>query len=262
MPMARIDGGDIHYSERGDGQPLVMALPQSGGPVGVEPFLDALARSFRMITYDQRGTGRSAPVTTPDGMAMPARAAEIAGLLDALEIDRTHLCGHSTGCGIAIAMAAAAPTRIGRLALVNPWSHGDRHLITMQRLRVAAARALEPYRYAWFNAGLLFPPAHRREHAAAFERLALEAAPQDADQIEARLEAILAFDARPLAPKLACPALVATASDDQLMPAWFGAELAGLVPDATLLPFDGGGHMLPETRGSELAAAINDFLAG
>ena len=100
-----------------------------------------------------------------------------------------------------------------------------------------------------------------REVEAAFERLALEAAAQDADQIEARLEAILAFDARPLAPNLAGPALVATAADDQLMPAWFGTELAGLIPDASHLALDGGGHMLPETRGQELAAAISDFLA-
>lgn len=261
MPMATVDGGDIHYIERGSGAPVVMLLPQSGGPVGVEPFLDALAQSYRVITYDQRGTGRSAPVSASDGMSMARRAAEVVGLLDALGIDRAHLCGHSTGCGIGIATAATEPGWVDRLVLVNPWSHGDRHLITMQRLRVAAARALEPYRYAWFNASLLFPPEHRREHAAAFERLALEAAAQDADQIEARLEAILAFDARPLAPNLAGPALVATAADDQLMPAWFGTELAGLIPDASHLALDGGGHMLPETRGQELAAAISDFLA-
>ena len=53
----------------------------------------------------------------------------------------------------------------------------------------------------------------------------------------------------------------ATAADDQLMPAWFGTELAGLIPDASHLALDGGGHMLPETRGQELAAAISDFLA-
>ena len=63
MPMATVDGGDIHYIERGSGAPVVMLLPQSGGPVGVEPFLDALAQSYRVITYDQRGTGRSAPVS-------------------------------------------------------------------------------------------------------------------------------------------------------------------------------------------------------
>ena len=260
MPFANVDGSKIYYREQGNGAPLVMLLPQSGGPVGVDPFLNALALRFRVITYDQRGTGRSDPVTTSDGMTMMGRSAEIVGLLNTLKIDQAHLCGHSTGCGIGIATTSAAPNRISRLILVNPWSHGDRHLITMQRLRIAAARALDPYRYTWFNASLLFPPMHRREHAAAFEQLALEAAPQDANQIEARLEAIIAFDARPLASNLNCPSLVATAADDQLMPAWIGADLAGLIPDATLLALDGGGHMLPETRGLKLAAEISTFL--
>jgi pimeloyl-ACP methyl ester carboxylesterase len=261
MPLAQIDGGDIHYTEQGGGPPLVALLPQSSGPAGVGPFLGQLADDFRVIGYDQRGTGQSAPVQGPDGMTMAARAAELAGLLDALGIGKAHLCCHSTGCGIGLSMAAAHAERVAGLVLVNPWSHGDPHLTTMQRLRVAAARALDPYRYAWFNASLLFPPEYRRAHADAFEQLAKDATQQDADRIESRLEAILAFDARPLAPGLACATLVVTAADDPLMPPWFGAELADLIPGATRLAMDGGGHMLPETRGGELAAAVTGFLA-
>ena len=262
MPFARIDGGAIHYDERGGGAALAMLLPQSGGPVGVDPFVDRLAARFRVIRYDQRGTGRSAPATAPEGTTMAGRAAELAGLLDALEIDRTHLFCHSTGCGIGLAFAASRSDRVAGLVLANPWSHGDAHLTTMQRLRVAAARALDPYRYAWFNASLLFPPDYRRAHAEAFEKQAGAAAPQDADRIEARLEAILAFDARALAPRLSCPVLVATAADDQLMPPWFGAELAALIPGAAYLALDGGGHMLPETRAEALAEAVIAFLDG
>lgn len=261
MPMAETEGGEIHYSVQGAGAPVIMLLPQSSGPVGVTPFLDTLAETFQIIRYDQRGTGKSAPVSGPDGMGMAARAAEVVGLLDALGLSDAHLCCHSTGCGIGLTVASAHPGRVGRLVLVNPWSHGDAHLTTMQRLRVAAARTLDPYRYAWFNASLLFPPAYRRAHADAFEQLARDAAPQDADQIEARLEAILAFDARPPAPTLTCPAQIATAADDQLMPDWFGAELAALIPQATHYALDGGGHMLPETRSAELAAAVTDFLS-
>lgn len=260
MPFARIEGGDIHYEMRGNGPPLAMLLPQSGGPVGVGPFIDRLAARFRVIRYDQRGTGRSAPAPAPEGMSMAGRAGELEGLLDALGIDRAHLFCHSTGCGIGLAFAASRPDRVAGLALANPWSHGDAHLTAMQRLRVAAARALDPYRYAWFNASLLFPPDYRRAHAEAFERLARNAPPQDAEGIEARLEAILAFDARPLAPGLSCPALIATAADDQLMPPWFGAELAALIPGAVHLALDGGGHMLPETRAEALASAVLDFL--
>ena len=105
---------------------------------------------------------------------MAGRAAELAQLFDALEIDRAHLFCHSTGCGVGLSLAAACPDRVAGLVLANPWSHGDAHLTTLQRLRVAAARALDPYCYAWFNASLLFPPDYRRAHAKAFENLGQE----------------------------------------------------------------------------------------
>ena len=259
MPLAQIEGGDIHYEESGSGAVLAMLLPQSAGPIGVGPFCDRLAGRFQVVRYDQRGTGRSASVAAPEGLTMTGRAAELAQLFDALEIERAHLLCHSTGCGIGLSLAAACPDRVTGLVLTNPWSHGDAHLETMQRLRVAAARALDPYRYAWFNASLLFPPDYRRAHAEAFETLARNAAAQDADRIEGRLEAILAFDARPLAPGLTCPTLVVTAADDQLMPPWFGAELAALIPGAAHCALDGGGHMLPETRGDVLANVVLNF---
>jgi len=261
MPMAQVDGGDLYYTRSGTGSPMVMLLPQSSGPLGVAPFIDALAETFTIIRYDQRGTGRSAPALTSDAMSMAGRADEVIGLLDALGIARAHLCCHSTGCGIGLATAAANPDRVDGLVLASPWSHADGHLTTMQQLRIAAARALDPYQYAWFNASLLFPPAYRRTHEAGFERMATDAAPQDAEQIANRLNAILSFDTRPLTPNIACPTLIVTGADDQLMPAWFGSDLAQRISGARLVALEGGGHMLTETRGDDLAAAIQEFLA-
>ncbi len=260
MPLARIEGGDIHYEVSGGGAALALLLPLSVGPRGVRPFHERLAERFRVVRYDQRGTGRSAPAAVPGGTTVAGRAAELGELLDALEIERAHLFCHSTGCGIGLSLSAVCPDRVAGLVLANPWSHGDAYLTAMQRLRVAAARALDPYSYARFNASLLFPPDYRRAHADAFETLARNAAPQDAEQIKERLEAILAFDARPLAPGLTCPVLIVTAADDQLMPPWFGAALAALIPGAVHRALDGGGHMLPETRGDALAATVVDFL--
>jgi len=263
MPIANVQGGDIHYTRNGTGAPMTMLLPQSSGPSGVTRFLDDLGKRFSVVCYDQRGTGKSAPVPSAEAMQMAGRAEEVHGLLDSLEIERSWLCCHSTGCGIGFAAAAANPSRISGLILISPWSYGDAHLTTMQNLRVAAARGLEPYRYAWFNASLLFPPDYRREHHAGFEAMAKSAtsAPQDAEAIKQRLDAILAYDARPVAPNIDCPTLICASEDDQLMPVWFARELADLIPDAELCVLPGGGHMLPETRGDAVAQTIIEFAA-
>jgi len=262
MPMATTEQGDIHYSCSGEGTPVAMLLPQSSGPLGTDAFVDALAERFMVVRYDPLGSGESAPLARAGIVTMEARAREVIAVLDALGVEAAHLCCHSTGCGIGLALAAARPERVRGLVLISPWSHGDEHLTVMQNLRVAAARALGPRDYERFNASLLFPPDFRRAHAAGFARLADAAAPPDADRIEERLQGILAFDARPLLSGVASPTLVVTAADDQLMPAWFGREMARDIPGAELIELPGGGHMLAETQGADLGARVADFLEG
>ncbi len=265
MPHAEISGGRLHYEiiERGlntKQTALALLLPQSTGPIGLESFIDRLARHHNVITYDQRGTGGSSPMS--DTMSMATQATDFIGLLDALGVQRTALLCHSTGCGIGLSVAAKHPERVTALILASPWTYADAHLTTMQRLRIAAARALDPIQYAYFNAALLFPPDYRRAHQAGFERLATKALerPQDANEIEHRLSAILAFDARPLLPTIRSATLVISARDDQLMPIWFASEAVHTIPDSELLELDGGGHMILETRATEVSENILQFL--
>lgn len=260
MPNAEINGGYLNYEMRGSGPPLVLLLPQSSGPNGIGTFTDAMAQHFTLITYDQRGTGGSSKA--PGQMSMAAQAEDVVGLLDALELDCAALFCHSTGCGIGISVASMHTSRADALVLATPWTHGDAHLTQMQNLRMAAARALDPVAYARFNAALLFPPEYRRLNQVGFDRLS-EAAidnPQNADTITDRLNAILAFDARPILPQLDCPTLVAVAQDDQLMPHWFAREAAQLISNSELIELADGGHMLLETRGKELAGKTIEFL--
>jgi aminoacrylate hydrolase len=260
MPIASIDGMRIHYALTGTGAPLVLILPQSSGPAGRTALVDALARDYRVLTFDQRGTGRSDPA--PASQSMASMADDLAALAQSLGIGPAHLVCHSTGCGVGLSMAAAHPSRVTGLVLTAPWTHADRHLSVMQNLRKAAARALDAEQYAHFNAALLFPPEFRRADEAGFARLAAAARshPQDAADIGRRLDAILAFDARPLLASIRCPTLVMVARDDQLMPAWFAAEAAAGIPGARLLELDGGGHMLPQTRTVEFVEAVRGFL--
>lgn len=267
MAIADVDDGTLSYQLAGQPldkchPPVVLLLPQSSGPLGVDPFIERLAERHAILTYDQRGTGGSSPM--PDEMTMATQAGDVVALLDAIGVTRAALVCHSTGCGIGTAVAAGHADRVARLVLASPWTHADAHLEAMQNLRIAAARALDPVHYARFNAALLFPPAFRRAHQAAFDRLAEAAVdqPQDAGVIERRLNAILAFDARTVLPAIAHETLVMAARDDQLMPIWFAREAAGLLASSKLIELDGGGHMILETRATEVADAVLRFLDG
>lgn len=267
MAIADVAGGTLSYALTGQPlgsqqPPVALLLPQSSGPLGVTPFISRLAKRHAILTYDQRGTGGSSPM--PGDMTMATQAGDVVALLDAVGAQRATLVCHSTGCGIGLAVAVAHADRVARLVLASPWTHADAHLETMQNLRIAAARALDPVQYARFNAALLFPPEFRRAHQAAFDRLAEAAVdqPQDAGIIERRLKAILAFDARTVLPAIAHDALIVAARDDQLMPIWFAREAADLLASAKLIELDGGGHLVLETRAGETADVVLRFLEG
>ncbi|MFL6143374.1 MAG: 3-oxoadipate enol-lactonase [Labedaea sp.] len=81
-----------------------------------EPQLPALARRFRVVRYDHRGHGRS-PV--PDGpYRLEWLGADLLALLDSLGQRRVHLAGLSLGGMVTMWLAAHAPERVDRIALL------------------------------------------------------------------------------------------------------------------------------------------------
>jgi pimeloyl-ACP methyl ester carboxylesterase len=260
MPNATLAGARIHYEVVGRGFPLVLTTGQGTGPEARDGLIRELARHYTVLSYDQRGTGRSERVA--QGQSIEALAGDVIGLMDAAGFGKAHVVGLSTGTGKATAVAANHPERVSRLVLAAPWTHGDAYLTTLQNMRKAAARTMPPDYHAHLNALLIYPPEYRREHAARFDALAQAAlgTPQDAAGIAARLDAILAFDARPSYRRIACPALVVVARDDLVMPVWFAEEAAQTIPGARLVVFDGGGHLIAETRTAQFVAEVTAFL--
>ncbi len=260
MPKATIGGAQIYYEVTGKGAPLVLTLGQGSTPQARAELVDGLARNHAVLAYDQRGTGRNEPSAQAESMEELAR--DIVGLMDAAGFPTAHVVGHSTGAGKATALAAHHPERVTRLVLGAPWTHAGPDLRVLQAMRMAAARTLPADHYARYNALLLYPPEYRREHFKRFDKMAQDAlaSPQDPLTISARLNAILAFDARPLYPRIRCPTLVLAARDDLVMPLWFAQDAASAIAAARLVALDGGGHMFPETRADEFLAEVLAFL--
>jgi len=116
MPVLTIDGRRIGYDDSGGpGTPVVLL---HGFPLDRRVWdeqLPALAGT-RVIRVDLRGCGESEP---SDGPAlMEALAADVAGVLDALQVERAALAGHSIGGYVALAFFRMFAERVSGLALV------------------------------------------------------------------------------------------------------------------------------------------------
>ena len=110
--------GAIAYRRAGDGPPLVCLHGIGSGSASWAAQLDGLADRFDVIAWDTPGYGGSAPL----GAEAPAAsdyAAALKALLDALDIGRIHLLGHSLGGLVAAAFAAANPDRLLSVTLAD-----------------------------------------------------------------------------------------------------------------------------------------------
>jgi pimeloyl-ACP methyl ester carboxylesterase len=108
-----IDGpARIYYREAGAGAPLVFL--HGGWGYEVYPFdraIEALRGRFRILIPDRSGYGRSTPLTKLPVDFHRRAAIEMTRFLDALNIERAVLWGHSDGAVIAALLALDVPRR-------------------------------------------------------------------------------------------------------------------------------------------------------
>jgi pimeloyl-ACP methyl ester carboxylesterase len=110
--------GALAAIEAGSGPPLVMLHGLGATKISFLTTIGALADSHRMIALDLPGFGDSdKPLGPYDARFMAER---VHAALDALELDRTHLLGHSMGGRVALEVAFDHPRRIDRLILMTP----------------------------------------------------------------------------------------------------------------------------------------------
>jgi pimeloyl-ACP methyl ester carboxylesterase len=119
MPKVLLAGGlSVHYQQLGEGPDVVMVHGITGNlAVWHLHIVPALCDRYRVLTYDLRGHGYSdTPATgySPDDMA-----ADLLGLLDALEIERPVVIGHSYGADIALYFAARHPERVREVIAIE-----------------------------------------------------------------------------------------------------------------------------------------------
>jgi len=150
MPFTRRAGHFIHYQELGDrsGPPLLLIMGMGLSSRAWETLPSRLAERFRVIVFDNRGTGRSGRAGWM--YRMRDLAHDAVAVLDAVDVQRADVFGISMGGMIAQELAIRHPDRVRRLALgatFASWLRGhkpslrtvvDLLLLVLQRQRVPA----------------------------------------------------------------------------------------------------------------------------
>src|SRR6202043_1906186 len=102
------------WEEQGDGEPLLLVMGFGLSSDAWVPMLPLLG-GFRVIRFDNRGTGGSGPCG--DDFTVETMAGDATAVLDAAGVERAHVHGVSMGGMIALSLALDHPDRVGSLLL-------------------------------------------------------------------------------------------------------------------------------------------------
>lgn len=246
MGVVRVNDVRLFYQDLGErAAPAIVLIMGWGGDHTAWAFqLQPFAREHRVVALDNRGAGQSDQPDIPYTVA--GMAEDTVGLMDALGIDKAHLCGASMGGMIAQEIALRHPERAltlglhGSLARPDGWS-----ALLMQSLlrlrdrgdREEFARALLPWLLCRRTVN------DRADFVELMIRRALDNPfPPSPAGLRRQAEAVAGHDTLGRLAGIRMPTLITVGVEDILVPPSFSREMQSLIPGAEMVVIPGAGH--------------------
>ncbi|NJC97991.1 MAG: alpha/beta hydrolase [Anaerolineales bacterium] len=254
MEKISVNNIELAYIRKGSGSPLMLL---HGYPLDhhlwdeITPLLEDI---FDLIIPDLRGFGESTTVDQP--YTMDDIAADLAGLLDHLGIQKTAVAGHSMGGYVALAFARLYPERVSGLGLVSTQVLADPPDRKEGRYK-SAADVAENGTASVVEA--MTPKFTSDERLQAFARKTMERQ-QPAAYIGALKAMAERTDATSLLASIKYPVVIVHGDADSLIPVDRAREVKAAIPGAHLAVLSGAGHMPMMEARDETAKALGQLV--
>jgi len=253
------DGARLAVDVEGRGHDVLLVSGLGGTSAFWSGVGERLSRHHRVIRFDQRGIGRSTRGAVECTIAQLAR--DCISILDALDVARSAVVGHSAGGLIAQTLCLDAGARVTATVLGATWGRRERYIDALFGSRLALLEA-DATQYAVNSALLSYSPSWLAQHWLVVEA-AEAAAPigEPAARVVAeRIAALRAFDRDDELPRLRHPTLVVGAADDVIAPFFMQEYLATRIVHAALEQLPGGGHFFPVAHAEDYATLLSRWL--
>lgn len=220
----------------------------------------ALAPTFTVLRYDTRGHGGS---SAPDGAySFEQLTADVVGLLDALNIERTHFVGLSMGGMIAQHLALLAPRRLNKLVIANSVSRIPPEAATIWDERIATVRAQGCAAMVDSTLGRWFTPDFRAARPEVMARIGQLIAATPVAGYVGCAEAIRRLDLSGRLAAIATPTLVVVGADDPGTPPAASEVIAAAIPGARLEIIPSASHLSCIEQPEIFNRLVCEFLEG
>lgn len=258
MSTATVNGITIGYDDEGTGDTLVLVHGHPFDRSMWRPQVEHFSRKrWRVIAPDLRGYGESTvvPCITP----LSVFAADIAALLDHLNIDRVVLGGLSMGGQIVLEFARTYPDRLKGLILADTFAQPETEEGRRKRHEMAD-RLLREGMSGYATEVLWKMVAPHNTAAGEHVSKMMHAAPPAGAAAALRGRADRP-DYTPTLGTITVPTLVLVGSDDEYTPVADAEYMHERVPGSSLVVVDGAAHMPNLERAEVFNKAVEDLLA-
>ncbi len=262
MQRALVNGVEVAFELRGAGDPVVMIHGAQGDQTMFNDIAALFTRDFRVLTFDQRGSGLSGKPDMDYSIAMLAD--DTAALMDHVGFSQAHIIGVSMGGMIAQEFALRHPRKVRSLILGcttpgGPKAHrigGDAFTAAYSAKPMSAEERGRALAAAAFTKGYI--DRHPELVPAMIE--ARRQRPIDPVALDHRLKAALSHDTYDRLAEINCPTLVITGRDDALI-AWENSQiLAERIPGAQLEILELAGHCFWLEQPQQSSDALVKFI--
>lgn len=266
--------GPIEYAEQSAGVPLLSIHGAGGGyDQGLANAKELVGSGFRAIAPSRFGY-LGTPV--PADASPSAQADAHAALLSVLRVDKALVLGISAGARSAIELALRHPDKVAALILVVPGTYAPTSPVAIERSRGSEFSFWLVHAgadFAWWAMEKIAPAVLVRFIGVPPQLVAV-APKAEQDRVMRIVGSVQPLSqrfrginidsdpplARPPLQRIGAPTLVISARDDLFNTLPAAEFAAGTIPNAKLVVFDTGGHLLVG-HASEVRAAVADFLA-
>ena len=259
--MRFLERGGVHlaWNDQGSGTPILLIMGHRYSSAMWYPVFEGLGDRYRLISFDNQGTGQSGARKTTTIAEMTADALAV---LDAAGVGSAHVYGVSMGGGIALEFAIRHPERTRSVILgcttakTEVVSRKGSWLVNiLYRLPPPVLKLLGSKKYKG-GYGDAAP-----DDAIARDKAVLGNDPYSAAGVLAQHFAIRDYAVDPAdVAALKPPALVLHGTQDLAVPYEAGKRLAEMIPGARLVTFQDCGHNYFIGAGKEANAVVDQFI--
>ena len=119
MPKVLVNNVNLYYEEAGSGIPILFVHEFAGDWRSWEPQVRFFSSRYRAITFSARGYLPSDVPNSPEAYSQDLQIADVKGLLDALGVDKAHVCGLSMGSYTTLLFGLKFPERVRSLTIAG-----------------------------------------------------------------------------------------------------------------------------------------------